>query len=106
VILNNTQKTVLAKHFSFKKGFGKITGLLGKNEAETIVFKTRFGIHTFFLRFPIDLIVLDNEGVVKTAKTVRPNKIVFWNIKFKIVIELPFGTLRKTKTKVGDVITF
>jgi len=104
VIRNLSQKTVLAKQYSFKKALGKIKGLLGKNEAETIVFKTRFGIHTFFLRFPIDLIVLDHKGVVRLAKTVRPNRIIFWNIGFQDVIELPLGTLRRTRTKIGDVI--
>jgi uncharacterized membrane protein (UPF0127 family) len=106
VFINNTENTVLAQKHSLKTGFGKITGLLGKNEAETIVFKTRFGIHTFFLRFPIDLIILDNKGVVKMAKTVEPNKIVFWDIRFKTVIELPLNTLNRTKTKVGDIISF
>ena len=104
MIRNLTQKTVLSKQFSSKKGFSKISGLLGKKEAEAIVFETRFGIHTFFLKFPIDLVILDNKGVVKLAKTVRPNRIVFWNIRFKTVIELPFGTLDKTHTKVDDFI--
>jgi hypothetical protein len=104
VIRNTTQNTILAKEFSVQKGLGKITGLLGKNEAKTIVFTTRFGIHTFFLKFPIDLIVLDNKGVVKMAKTVMPNRIVIWNICFKTVIELPLGILSKTRTKTGDLI--
>jgi hypothetical protein len=106
VIINRTQNTILAKKISSKKGFGKITGLLGKNEAETIIFETRFGIHTFFLRFPIDLIVLDNKGVVKLAETVKPNKIVFWNVKFKTVIELPTNTINRTRTKIDDIVTF
>ena len=105
MIRNLTQNTILAKQYSFKKGFGKIKGLLGKNEAEAIVFKTRFGIHTFFLNFPIDLLILDDKGMIKLAKTVKPNRIVFWNIRFKTVIELPFNTLRQTKTKVCDAIT-
>ena len=104
MIRNLTQNTVLAKKFSFKKGFGKIKGLLGKTEAEAVVFETRFGIHTFLLRFPIDLIVLDNKGVVRLAKTVAPNSIVFWDVRFKTVIELPFKTLRKTHTEIGDTI--
>ena len=106
MIRNVTQKTILAEKFTVKKGFGKITGLLGKNKAEAMVFETRFGVHTFFLGFPIDLIVLDKTGVVKLAKTVKPNRIVIWNINFKTVIELPFGTLRKTHTKIDDIIIF
>lgn len=104
MIQNITKNSILAKKFSFKKGLGKIKGLLGKNEAETIVFETRFGIHTFFLRFPIDLIILDDKNVVKVAKTISPNKIVVWNIRFKTVIELPSSTLKKTHTQPGDVL--
>ena len=104
MILNKTRNTILAKQYSFKNGFGKIKGLLGENEAKAIVFETRFGIHTLFLKFPIDLIVLDNQGVVKVARTVEPNKIVSWNIRFKTVIELPCNTLRRTGTKIGDIV--
>ncbi|MGA2911321.1 MAG: DUF192 domain-containing protein [Candidatus Levyibacteriota bacterium] len=104
MIRNLTQHTILAKQFWVLKGFGKMKGLLGENEAKTLVFETRFGIHTFFLKFPIDLLVLDDNGVVKLARTVKPNRIVFWNIRFKTVIELPLGTLHKTRTKIGDII--
>jgi uncharacterized membrane protein (UPF0127 family) len=104
VIRNITQNTILAKKFSVKKGFGKIKGLLGENEAKTLVFETRFGIHTFFLKFPLDLVILDNKGIVRLAKTVKPNRIVCWNIRFKTVIELPFNTLHQTRTKIGDII--
>jgi uncharacterized membrane protein (UPF0127 family) len=106
MIRNITQNTILAKQFFVKKGFGKISGLIGKNEAEALIFETRFGIHTFLVKFPIDLIILDNKRKVKVMKTVKPNRIVLWNIKFKTVIELPFQTLTKTHTKIGDIITF
>lgn len=104
MIINKTQNTSLAKQYSFKAGLGKIKGLLGENEAKTIVFKTRFGIHTFFMPFPIDLIVLDSKGVVRMAKTVEPNRIVFWDIRFDTVIELPENTIRETHTKIGDIV--
>jgi uncharacterized membrane protein (UPF0127 family) len=106
VIQNITKNSILAEKFSFKKGFGKIKGLLGKTKPETVVFETRFGIHTFFLQFPIDLIVLDSKGIVKLAKTVKPNRVILWNIKFKTVIELPIKTLSKTHTRIGDIIKF
>jgi uncharacterized protein len=106
MIINQTQNIILAKEYSFKKGLGKISGLLGENEAKTIIFETRFGIHTFFLRFPIDLLILDHRGAVMLAKTINPNRIVVWNIKYKTVIELPKNTINKTKTKVGDIIKY
>ena len=77
---------------------------MGKNEAEPLVFETRWGIHTFFLKFPIDLLILDNKGRVKLAKTVRQNRIAVWNPILKTVVELPAGTLLRTGTKLGDSI--
>ena len=104
MIQNVTKNSVLAKNFSFKEGLGAMKGLLGKSKPEAIVFETRFGIHTFGLQFPIDLIILDNKKTVKVAKTIKPSRIALWNIKYKTVIELPVNTLIKTGTKIGDII--
>lgn len=107
MILNATKKTVLSEKMSVKRGFGKFLGLLSKKRAETLVFKTRFGIHTFFLKFPIDLIVISKEKrVVFVKKNIMPNKIVVWNIKYNVVIELPKGYIKKSNTKIGDILEF
>jgi uncharacterized membrane protein (UPF0127 family) len=106
VIINQTQKTILAREYTFVKGFEKIKGLLGENETKTLIFETRFGIHTFLLNSPIDLLILDKNGVVRLTKTVKPNRLAFWNIKYKTVIELPNNTISRTKTKVGDIVKF
>lgn len=107
MILNVTKKRVLAKNFEKKNGFGKIKGLMGKKTPKTLIFKTRFGIHTFFLKFSIDLVVLDkNKKIVFIKRNIKPNKIVFWNPKFNKVIELPAGFLYKSKTTKGDVLKF
>jgi hypothetical protein len=104
VIRNATRNTILAKQYALERGLGKLKGLLRRNEAEPLVFETRLGIHTFFLKFPIDLLILDNKGRVKLAKTVRQNRIAVWNPIFKTVVELPAGTLLTTGTKLGDKI--
>lgn len=107
MIVNKTRKTILAKEIQTRKGLGKIFGLMGKEKPETIIFKTRFGIHTFFLKFPIDVSVLDKKNkVVFLKKGVKPNRVLIWNIKFDRVIELPAGALEKSKTKKGDFIKF
>lgn len=105
MIENQTKKTVIAKNFSKKSAFAKIKGLIGKKTAQAMVFNTRFGIHTFFLQFPIDVIILDRKNqVVKLKKGLKPNRIFFWNIKFETVIELPDKALEKSKTEKGDII--
>jgi uncharacterized protein len=107
MIKNVTKNTVLSQSFKEKKGMEKTLGLIGKKSAETLFFKTRFGIHTFFVKFPIGLIVLDkNNKVVYINKKIKPNRIVFWNLRYDKVIELSPEALEKSKTGLGDLLKF
>jgi uncharacterized membrane protein (UPF0127 family) len=81
-------------------------GLMGKAKAYPIYFKTRFGIHTFFLKFPIDVVILDKEKrSVKLVENLSPNHFLFWNLKYNHVVELPQGTIKRKKIKLGDKIS-
>lgn len=107
MIENTTKKTTVSKKFSEKKGLGKLIGLMGNKPSQTLIFKTRFGIHTFFLSLPIDLMVVDkNKKVVFIKRRIKPNRLVFWNIKYDTVIEMPSGALEKSKTRKGDILKF
>lgn len=80
----------------WKKSFG----LIGKNKPENLLFKTRFGIHTFGMRFPIDVLVLDkNYKVIKFKETLLPNNFFFWNPRYNLVLELPSGTVKQLAIK-------
>jgi len=37
-------------------------GLIGHDNPEPIMFYTKFGIHTFGLKFPIDVLILDKNN--------------------------------------------
>lgn len=51
----------------------------------------------------IDILILDsNYKVAKIKKSLTPNKIFFWNPKYNLVIELPEGMIKKSKTIIGD----
>ena len=83
----------------------KTFGLIGKKYAEPLLIKTRFGIHTFFLKFPIDVIVLDKKFQVKyIKKNMKPNRIYIWNPLYNIVVEMPEKTISEKKIKIGDKI--
>ena len=105
VLKNKTKKTVISKDLKvFKSALEKTLGLLGKKE-QTVLFKTRFGIHTFFLKTPIDVMILNNEyKVVKLKKELRPNRIFLWNPKFEIVIETQSGKIKESKTEKDDFL--
>lgn len=87
-------------------GIEQIKGLMFLNKAENVLLQTRFGIHTFGLRFPIDVLILDNNNrVVKIKKGLKPNRIFLWNIKYDKVIELPNGEVNKNKIETGTSLT-
>jgi uncharacterized membrane protein (UPF0127 family) len=81
-------------------------GLMGEDRPHPIYFRTRFGIHTFFMKFSIDIVILDKKmKVVKIKKSLSPNKFFVWNPKYDHVVELPQGTIESKRIKLGDVVT-
>lgn len=101
-IVNMNTKQVLATNAKFATSISdQIFGLLNKNNPRALVFRTRFGIHTFGLQQPIDVLVLDqNNKVVKIKQSLKPNKIFLWNPKYNIVVELPAN--KTLKTAIGN----
>lgn len=83
----------------------KFLGLHRKSNPKILIFKTRFGIHTFFLKEAIDVIVLDSGSRVVKKATLKPNKLFFWNPKYSTVIELPKGFIKKSKIKLRDKLS-
>jgi len=83
----------------------KTIGLLNKKEAEPLLIRTRWGIHTFGMKYPIDVIILDNENrVAQLKKNLKPNSLFVWNPKFEHVLELPSNTIETKKIKKGQII--
>jgi uncharacterized protein len=83
----------------------KVQGLIGRDEPVAIMLKTRFGIHTFGVKFPIDVLILNNGNKVMSVKeNLKPNRIFLWNPKYKKVLELPGGIIKKKTIKINDVI--
>jgi hypothetical protein len=79
--------------------------MLGKKRTETVFFKTRFGIHTFGLKFPIDVVILDkNNRVVVVKENLQPWRVFVWNPRFNRVLEMPTGEIRKNKLEIGIIV--
>lgn len=86
-------------------GWKKVIGLIGKRSPETIFFRTRFGIHTFGVKFPIDVLILNSDMQVELVKkNLKPSNIFLWNPKFDLVLELPSGYIKEKEIKKGDRI--
>lgn len=83
----------------------KSRGLIGYNKIEPVLLSTRFGIHTFGVKYPIDVLILDNNRKVKKiVRNLKPLRIAIWNPSYNTVIELPAGYIKKHNINLGSAI--
>ncbi len=106
ILYNSTRKTTLSR--DLKKTFGfsdSVLGLLDSSGPRSMLFETRFGIHTFFMKEAIDVIVMDKHFIVqKLRSSLKPFRMCFWKPVYPYVLELPSGTINKSKTLKNDVL--
>ncbi len=105
-IFNRTKKTILSTNASYASTWTeKVKGLTGRNKISPLIFKTRFGIHTFGMKSSLDIIILNKDKKITVIKEdIKPKRIFLWNPLYSFVIELPHGILKKTNTSIGDLI--
>jgi uncharacterized membrane protein (UPF0127 family) len=96
-------------HLQVKEAKGLIQkgiGLINK-PPEPLLLRTRFGIHTFGMQYPIDVIILDAKNkVVKKKERLLPNRIFVWSPRYNTVIELPGDSIKKYNISVSDILQF
>jgi len=81
-------------------------GLMFTDSIRPVYFETRFGIHTFFVRQKLDIVILDSMGKVQVLKEgLCSNRVFFWNMKYKRIIEMPMGQIDALKLEIGTQIT-
>jgi uncharacterized membrane protein (UPF0127 family) len=84
--------------------WGKFAGLMfvrSLDVAHGLLFRPAQGVHTHFMRFPIDLIYLDNASTVQAIR----ESMVPWRFDFRsaaAVIEINAGVARASDIRVGD----
>lgn len=61
-------------------------------------------IHTFFMRFSIDLVYLDRKNRVKKTRAAVPAWRMSACLSAHSVLELPAGTIQQSRTEAGDVL--
>lgn len=72
---------------------------------EGLVLFGESSIHTFFMRFPIDILYLDGDGrVLRVARAMPPWRVGPVVRGCRTIVELPPGTIERTQTAVGDSI--
>src|SRR2546427_5471318 len=108
---NTTRGTVVGTHIRVaESGLTRIVGLLGERElpsGDGLLIVPSQGVHTWGMRFAIDVVVLDAAwNVIAIRCDMRPFRMtrLFW--KAAAVLELQTGTVDSTGTVVGDTIEF
>jgi uncharacterized membrane protein (UPF0127 family) len=106
VVRNQTRNAVLADSADIADSSEKRrTGLLKHKRLEPgqgLWIVPCESVHTFFMKFPIDLVYLDSKRKVrKVRNAVRPWRMSACLTAYS-VLELPAGTVEQTGTRVGD----
>ncbi|OGD81379.1 hypothetical protein A2572_01090 [Candidatus Collierbacteria bacterium RIFOXYD1_FULL_40_9] len=85
--------------------FHKLFGLIDKNHKPPVLLITHFGIHTFFMRYPIDVLLLTRDSeVVDMKHSLKPFSFFFYLPIYSFVVELEDGFIKKNNIKIGDII--
>jgi len=63
-------------------------------------------VHTFFMKFPIDLVYLDKQRKVRKVRNAVPAWRLSACLVAESVLELPAGTAQRTGTSPGDMLAF
>jgi uncharacterized membrane protein (UPF0127 family) len=108
-VINQTRQATLATEAQLAdNAWTRLRGLLGRRSLEPgqgLVIRPSNGIHTFFMAFPIDAIYVDAEGrVLRCLANLRPYRFGPIDLRCKMIIELPEGTIERSRTEMGDRI--
>ncbi len=106
-VVNVTRSVVLATRATLAlSGVARARGLLGRtgmDGGEGLIIRPCKGVHSFGMRFPIDVAYVNEAGaVVRVLAPLLPNRAgpVAWNASW--LVELPEGVLQRSGTVPGD----
>jgi uncharacterized protein len=111
ILVNRTRGVVLAVRVERAgRVFDRMRGLLGRagfGEGEALAIAPCGSIHTFFMKFAIDVVFLDRRGrVVRALAGLGPWRATRFHLRADQAVELPAGTLARTGTREGDELVF
>jgi uncharacterized membrane protein (UPF0127 family) len=110
-VINLDRGVVLAERARMaSRARERLRGLLGSeglSPGEGLILRPCWQVHTFGMRYPIDVLFLDAKGIVaRMVLGMRPGRLSPLVLRSRTVVELPAGVLRETGTRPGDRIGF
>jgi uncharacterized protein len=108
-ILRRADGTIVCERCTLAdRPLNRLRGLLGREGMESgegLLLRPASAVHTYFMRFPIDVVFLDREGVVVGIT----DSLAPWRAASsrgaKAVLELPAGESSRRGLAVGDHLT-
>lgn len=102
-----TQRVVADQLLTAFDSTSRRHGLLGRDglpDGSALIIAPSNAVHTFFMRFPIDILFVRRDGsVVKIRSAVAPWRIA-GSLRAFAVIELRAGSLAQSDTAAGDCL--
>lgn len=110
-VVNRTRGTVLGGRVLLADDLmARMRGFLFRTEpsaGEGILLSPCQAVHMFGMRFPLDVVFIDESGtVVATHPDLRPWKWTGLHRKALHALELPAGTILGTGTRTGDALSW
>jgi uncharacterized membrane protein (UPF0127 family) len=110
VAFNVTRSTELADQIELAGGSAKRSkGLLGRNglgPGEGLWIVPCEAVHTFWMRFSIDLVYLDRHNRIAKIRTNVPPWRLSACLTAHSIVELPAGSVAPTLARPGDQLEF
>ena len=107
-VKNLTRQTVLATDLEVAgTGSKRNKGLLGRDGLKTgggLWIVPCESVHTFFMRFPIDLVYLDRRNRVRKVRSAVGPWRLSACLSAHSILELPAGVVLGTQTQKGDML--
>lgn len=108
-LLRLADQKVLIPQLEIAESFSsRLKGLLGRHSLPSdqgLWIQRCNSIHTFFMRFEIDCIFLDDQmRVKKVVSKLKPNSLVLPVRGAKTTVELSSGLARELNIQTGDVL--
>jgi uncharacterized membrane protein (UPF0127 family) len=102
-----TRRVVAAQLLAAFDSASRRQGLLGRDGLppdSALIIAPSNAVHTFFMRFAIDIAFVRRDGrVIKVRSAVRPYRLAA-SLRAFAVIELPAGALEQSDTMRGDTL--
>ena len=106
LVRNETRNSVLAELTDVADSSAKRRkGLLGRDSlpiGQALWIVPSASIHTYGMRFPIDVLYLDRNKRVRKLRRAMPPWRVSLCLSAHFVLELPAGIIEQTNTQPGD----